>query len=137
MPDDRTDGMQQDNIGAAGMAKQRSGRGGESESHYPESSRTEPTDGRTTPEGAEQQRNPDTERLETDDLDSRLDRETPTKMVTEMAEECPEWPTQRTTIEPGTVQKTTDDEDDAEPTKTTTEMVRMAELQPTRPDWSE
>ena len=37
------------------------------------------------PEGAGQQRNPHTERLEADDLDNRPNRETPKKMVTEMA----------------------------------------------------
>ena len=35
----------------------------------------------------------------------------------------------------GTDRKTTDGEDDAEPTGTTTEMVRMAEIQP-EPEWS-
>ena len=42
----------------------------------------------------------------------------------------PEWADRA-----GTDRKTTDGEDDAEPTETATEMVRMAEIQP-EPEWS-
>ena len=43
------------------------------------------------PEGAGQQQNTDTKLLETDDPDSRPDRETLTKMVMEMAGVVGQW----------------------------------------------